>query len=142
MRSSRKLGQKSSHINDSVHLLPWDRKDKVFRAANQVVLEEGLMLRGDPVLISPVHVFGAEYLSDIGWPGRTLLDMLSPRLRRYWRFFEVSSVFGTLSLAILELYLVFHKAFLYVGIAAIVVWAIWLLGNQLFFARCLICRVA
>jgi hypothetical protein len=93
------------------------------------------MLRGDPVIISPVQVYGAEYLSDIGWPGRALLDLFPTRIRRYWRFFEVSSVFGTVGLAFLELYLLLNQAFLYAGVAAIVVWALWLLGNHMFWTR-------
>ena len=87
------------------------------------------MLRGDPVIISPVRVYGAEYYSDIGWTGRALLDLLPSRLRRYWKFFEVSSVFGTLGLAFVEFYLLLNRAFLYFGVAAIVVWVFWLLGN-------------
>jgi len=100
------------------------------------------MLRGDPVLISPVRVFGAEYQSDIGWPGRAQLCLLSPRLRRYWKFFEVFSVFGTMGLAVLELYLVLNQAFIYVGIPAMVEWGLWLVGNSVFWTKCLTERMA
>jgi len=95
------------------------------------------MLRGDPVIISPVQVFGAEYLHDIGWSGRPVLDMFPAGHRRYWRFFEISSVLGTMGLAFLEVYLLLNQAFLDVGVAAIVVWTTWLGGNRIFWMRSL-----
>lgn len=93
------------------------------------------MLRGDPVIIEPVRVYGSEYRHDIGWTWREAQVLAPSWYRVYRKAFESAACLGTFSLVLVEVYLLLSQSFLDTGLVLLVIWVAWLEVNWWFIQR-------
>jgi len=93
------------------------------------------MLRGDPVIIEPVRVYGSEYRHDIGWTWREAQVMAPTWFRVYRKAFETTSCLGTFGLVLVEVHLLLSQSFLGMGLLLLIIWVVWLEANWWFILR-------